>query len=1151
MRFTVFTRSLVWSSTLFFASTALVVAQVPKNALQPRGVPAHTLPTTKVDERDVIVIMKDQISSMPAARGLRQSRAAAVSSSQSTMISRLQSARPRLVRSFKLINAFATKVTSAEAAKLASSPDVKAVVADAVIRLPKSSHNRSETAQAAAAASSVAATSSASATDGYGQQICDTLEPEALQLTNAAFPTAYTPQAQSLRDGHGTPVTGKGVTVAFIADGLDINNPGFIRPDGSSVFVDYQDFTGDPAGTPTGGGEAFGDASSIAAQDVSNGATLTYDISKFVSPAHPLPSTCNIRIRGIAPGASLVGLNVFSAYSTTTSNFVQAIEYAVFADDVDVINESFGGNPFYDSGTDPISIANHLAVEAGVTVVVSTGDAGTAGTLGSPSTDPYVIAAGASTQFRFYAQTSYGAQPFSKGYISNNISAISSGGFAQRSPRTVDVVAPGDLSWSLCSTDVSLYEDCFDLKNSPSPIESFGGTSEASPLTAGEAALVIQAYRSTHGGASPTPALVKKIIMSSATDLGAPADEQGAGLINALAAVNTALSIEDANGSPKSRGNEIVITPTSDPIVDDPNTQHSRFFVVTNTGVTTRHLSPRLQSLAQTIGGATVIVHTHPPVSPTFLNVGGAPRSYVTTGFNVTAAADHLDAEISYPPFNKTGTAYAVYLSLRDPSGRQSAYSLPQGFGSGYAHVDIVKPRAGTWTAIIFTRNSGSTAYDGAVKFTWSTQRFVSAGSVSPATLDLKPGDTNVVQATFSMPSQPGDSSMALRFADTAGATNGNAPSAPITLRTLIPLTGGTGDFSGTLTGGNGRAGAGPTKSYEFDVPASSKALNLALNTSEPGEQLEGFLVDPNGMQLSVQPSLDPVTGKSLGTLQLYHANPQPGRWHFVLLLNFTAAGKETSLPFDAHISLKELPYTVTGLPDSPAKLLSISAKPVNVSVMVQNTSTVRQAFFADPRLRDPQDTLLSQYLCSQYDLLPGACIYTFIPPQTNTAYFVAQSTVPITMDAVNSAGVGPGYTGNPDIYAHEVGTNTVQASLSVPEVPYGLWFMSPSEIGPYGPEGAPVVPLYSDIVVNTRPFDSAITSDHGDEWADLTYGTDTYKPLILAPGATGVIHLQITPDPAQIGTTVNGYIYLDTFNASAFTGDEVARIPYSYTVVH
>ena len=87
--------------------------------------------------------------------------------------------------------------------------------------------------------------------------------------------------------------------------------------------------------------------------------SLNYDISQFVSTAHPLPSPCNIRIRGMAPGASLVGLKVYSdAGFTTTSFFVQAIEWAVVHDKVDVLNESFGGNPYPDNNNDPISLAD-------------------------------------------------------------------------------------------------------------------------------------------------------------------------------------------------------------------------------------------------------------------------------------------------------------------------------------------------------------------------------------------------------------------------------------------------------------------------------------------------------------------------------------------------------------------------------------------------------------------------------------------------------------------------------------------------------------------------------------------------------------------------------------------------------------------------
>ena len=75
------------------------------------------------------------------------------------------------------------------------------------------------------------------------------------------------------------------MTVAFIADGLDINDTDFIRADGSHVFVDYKDFSGEGTAVPTGGDEAFLDASSIAAQG-----RKVYNISNY--SALPLNRPC-------------------------------------------------------------------------------------------------------------------------------------------------------------------------------------------------------------------------------------------------------------------------------------------------------------------------------------------------------------------------------------------------------------------------------------------------------------------------------------------------------------------------------------------------------------------------------------------------------------------------------------------------------------------------------------------------------------------------------------------------------------------------------------------------------------------------------------------------------------------------------------------
>jgi len=1130
---------------LSFVKSSICVLAVSLTAIAaPESTPDEAQQLAEGTQSDVIVILKDQIADAPPVRKAMTSRAFAVATSQHSLITELQQGRTRKVHSFSTINAFATSVSAAEAAHLATHPEVMAVVPDLPIRSRRlQSPNRASNAiPAAIAAAAPSATSS----------LCNTLEPEALQITNTAFVNPATPQAQEVRDGNGVPVTGKGVKVAYIADGLDPTVAGFTRPDGSNVFIDYQDFTGDPAGTPTGAAEAFGDAASIAAQDMPNGKPLFFDISKFVVPHYPLPSPCNIRIRGMAPGASLVGLNVFSSLGfTSTSTFVQAIEWAVSHDDVDVINESFGGNPFPDTDNDPISLADAAAIKAGVTVVVSTGDAGTAGTLGSPGTDNGVIAVGGTNSWRVYAQTHDGAIPLTphSGVINNNISALSSGGFAQHNARTVDVVAPGDSGWSLCSSNIDIYFECTDFNNNPSAFQIFGGTSESSPLTAGEAALVIQAYRSTHRGADPSPALVKQIIMSTATDLGAPSFEQGAGLINSLAAVNLALSIDDAHGRPKARGTAVLASPNATTITDMPGSRQVQRYTISNPGTTAVQLAPALESLGQIVAGKTLSLNLDPAKDATFINSGGNARAFIKQTFKVPAGVQHLDAAIAFQIDLTSTDSPLVLFALLDPSGNQAAYSLPQGTGNGYGHVDVVSPAAGTWTVIVWTRPVGAAgSYSGPVQFTWSAENYTKLGSVSPAKLILAPGQSQTLTANFFMPSEPGDLGAAIRLHPSGGA---QMPQIPVSLRTIIPTTSTGANFTGTLTGGNGRNGAGPTQTFVFDVPQSVSNMSLTLDISDPGYILEGVLVDPNGMELSVQPNLDPA-GNPVFALQMYKNNPQAGQWQFVLLLNFFSSGNQTSLPFTARIGFNGARIVSTGVPQSKSVMISAS-RTTTATVEVVNTGAVTTAYFADPRLTALGVTSLPAVqnpTCGVSATLPGTCGQFVLPPETSAIQFTAQSTAPINMDAFNDVGFLDGVTGAPDIFAKKTGPNTVVASLTAPVIPWGTWNVVPALIGPFSSVGALTKPVTMTALATMKKFDTTMAANSGDLWADATLGTNTFNPLVLGSGEVGTIILKIKPSANQVGKSVTGFIYIDTFNPVVGTGDEVVRIPYAYTVV-
>ena len=428
-------------------------------------------------------------------------QSASPASAESPVISQVKAAGGTNVIGYSAVASFAATVTPAEAATLANNPAVASVVPDQKVSVAP------PTASQIPAAPGGPASRGGSAVPGVCGTRSKPLLPEDLTTTHAD-------------QAHALGITGAGVTVAWIADGLDRNNPDFIRG-GKSIFKSYVDFSGNGPDTQTGGEEAFGDASMIAAQG-----NQTYDLSNYVNAAYPLPRNCDIKIEGMAPGASLIGLKA-GGQLLASSAILQSIDYAI-THGANVINESFGGNVYSDNNArDTIQLFDDAAVRHGITVTVSTGDAGISGTQGSPSTDPNVISAGASTDLQSYEQTGYaGARPFSSGkWVSGNVSALSSGGISQGG-QVPDLVAPGEADWALCSTNTAIFTECAGYSGKPSPIVLFGGTSEASPVTAGAAALVIQAFREYHHGVSPSPALVKQFLTSTAGDLGLPAPEQ-------------------------------------------------------------------------------------------------------------------------------------------------------------------------------------------------------------------------------------------------------------------------------------------------------------------------------------------------------------------------------------------------------------------------------------------------------------------------------------------------------------------------------------------------------------------------------------------------------------------------------------------------
>jgi Subtilase family len=961
---------------------------------------------------------------------------------------------------------------------------------------------------------------------------------------------------------------GKGVKVAFLADGLQIANRDFTRnrsfasaasPAGSPVITQYRDFSGDGTAAKTAGGEAFLDASSIAAQG-----NTVYDLSQAVSPAHPLPSGCDVRIVGAAPGATVDALKIFSESNiSTSSGFVQAIDWAV-SHGVNVINESFGGNGFPDTATDIVRAADEAAVAAGVTVVVSSGDAGITSTIGSPATDPAVLSVGASTTFRAYQQDTFGGinLPGERDrYVDDNISALSSGGFAQDG-KTVDLVAPGDLNWALCANS-SMYSDCNGKR-----VQVSGGTSESSPLTAGAAADVIEAYRASHHGVSPTPAMVMQILTSSATDLASPADQQGAGLLNVGAAVRLALSAPGTTRAARQGG--LLASVSQADLAGAPSTTVSQSVTLTNTDDHTASVALSTRSLVPTrvTSGEISLDPSVKAKLPTFPIWSGALEVYRTLKLKVGRGVGRIQLQAGYEDL---GQSSLLHVALFTPSGALAGYSNPQGLGD-FSDVEVARPAPGTWTAGFFTVLDGfhgESGTSGRVPYTFTQLAFSPLGTVTPSSLTLAPGASGTFDFSSALPADPGDSaaSIVLRTVDAGSTTPATVTSIPVTMRTLIALGAGGGHFSGVLTGGNGRGGTpGQSNTYEFVVPSGENDLDVSVamqanlqNGIVPADQLIGMLEDPLGDVVAYDTNFTVSSAGQVQTrfLNLYRANPVAGTWQLLLDWAQPGTGARTSIPFTGSVAFDQV-SVVANLPDAVSAQIPQSG--ASYTVMVHNTGVAPMILSPDARLsttvamtlNDAQGVAATQPLIGAYNSY-------YVPTETTSLKFDESASVPATFDASFAPG-------DPDLsplvaspFATESWSPT-SASLSYapPDgVSAGLWNVVQDGVGPYPRSGEPIGTETTTAIATTRAFDPAVKLSVPDTVEALTAGTP-FNPDLVAAGATDTISISITPT-APVGTTVSGTLFLDGFTpGSALTGtialtatftNELDAIPYEYTV--
>ena len=883
----------------------------------------------------MVVVFKNQLTNLPANQAHLSARDATAASMQAPLVNQLKQVGAAHITTLSLLNAVAASMPAAEAQALSHNAGVKAVVPDGTIIIGDA---RSSTDLVAA---SRVQKSAIPATAADGQQLCNTnprrplLEPEALASIHDASYIPHHPEEAS------TIATGKGVIVGNVDADTLAGNPNMIRPNGSHVILGATN-----PNENVFSDEFNGDVSTIAAQG-----TVTYSYASQL-PFSNIPARCTFHIKGDAPGASLVTTGFFTDTNSLgqtvapESQVIAGLQQAV-TKGVNVVSESYGYGALPGANDDLLAPTNDAMVAAGVVVVESAGDSGSSGTVEAPADDPNVIDAGGTNDLRLLAQ----ADGYTNGWEDNNMTTLSSGGTAPNGA-VVDLVAPGYLA--LAAAGVG--------QDPPLPTEAFGGTSQSAPFISGAAADVIQAYRDSHGGANPTPAMVKELLTSTATDIGADADQQGAGLLNIYAAVEAARAMP---GTTVPQGHSAAPGLVASPTQLD----------VRNTGGSTVHKSVTLYNSSdnpETVTGTYRVLGSEtnfgPPVTE---NVSAPDPSLPVPPQGATAAApikftvapgtSVLDADMRWPDPTNSDDNILTFI-LTDPAGRLAQSSYDYGASNGdnaspdIQHSTVEHPMAGTWTAqIVWANGRGHVQsppdvpgpYTGTVTFQAGGQNFTTSPASAPVT--IAPRSSASVPLKITLPQAPGDSPESVQFT----APNGLNSSVPIARRTFIPSAGGS--FSATLTSSVSR-GPGQIKTFYVFVPAGQKDLDVTFNAPDhhADNRVHYYLLSPADLQPAVTESgnidataidTTPTSNNATGNASLIAPDPQEGLWEIDVMQGATTDGMEFSQTVTGTVAYNQLaPLTETGLPTSTSTTIGSGAS-VPITVTVKNT-TNHVAFF-------------------------------------------------------------------------------------------------------------------------------------------------------------------------------------------------------------
>ncbi|CAM4172483.1 S8 family peptidase [Paenibacillus alkaliterrae] len=299
---------------------------------------------------------------------------------------------------------------------------------------------------------------------------------------------------------HQSGLTGKGVTIAVVDTGIyqheDLMNP-------TKRIVAFKDFVNNRPTAYDDNGHGTHCAGDAAGNGYASGG----------------------QYQGPAPSANLIGVKVLDRMgSGSLSTVIAGVQWCIDNKktySIDIISMSLGSTATVSAAEDPVVKIVEKAWASGIVVCVAAGNEGPdEGTIASPGISPIIITVGAMDDQNTPDRND------------DRVADFSSRGPTIDGVMKPDLLTPGDDIVSLRSPNSHL-DKLSKSSRVGSRYFSLSGTSMATPICAGVAALILEKHKDF------TPDQVKQMLLNGCENRGLPEVVQGHGYLDAEKALES------------------------------------------------------------------------------------------------------------------------------------------------------------------------------------------------------------------------------------------------------------------------------------------------------------------------------------------------------------------------------------------------------------------------------------------------------------------------------------------------------------------------------------------------------------------------------------------------------------------------------------